>query len=160
MLNYRPFFHVFNIGTDNKISSGPSYISWADIKSTYDRDKNLDANYVKLRVLNPGNNKQNVDLANAIFHETTVVGCKKYLPEVWCFKFPGINTFAGGLLQIQINAFHPTNWVTVTSMVMGNLSFATVLQIGLSHGPKFLIIFFQNRHLRPWLQLWDRNHFW
>ena len=77
---------TFNIATDNKISSGPGYISWADIKSIYDRDKNLDANLrqapkLTYKALNPGNNKQIVNLAIAIFYETTVVGCKKYLPE-------------------------------------------------------------------------------
>ena len=46
----------------------------------------LDANLrqapkLTYKALNPSNNKQNVDLAIAIFHETTVAGCKRYLPQ-------------------------------------------------------------------------------
>ena len=31
--------------------------------------------------LHPGHNKQNVNLALAIFHESTIAGCKAYLPD-------------------------------------------------------------------------------
>ena len=33
------------------------------------------------KALHPANNKQDVNLALAIFHETTVAACKSYLPE-------------------------------------------------------------------------------
>ena len=63
-------------------------------------DRKLEANLRKApkltySSLHPSNNKQNVDLAIAIFHETTIAACKNYLPErsdvssflklVWCW---------------------------------------------------------------------------
>ena len=69
-----------------KISSGPGYISWSDLHKIYDEDQKLDANLRKapklsFKALHPGDNKQNVSLALAIFHETTVAACKSYFPH-------------------------------------------------------------------------------
>ena len=62
------------------------YISWGDLYKIYDQDLGQQANLKKAPKLNyqalhPGNNKQNVPLALAIFHETTIVAAKSYFPE-------------------------------------------------------------------------------
>jgi hypothetical protein len=88
LLNVKKFvfpafeFHI----SDLNLSSGPGYICWADLHSIYDTDKNLDGNLRKApkltyKSLHPSDNKQNVELAIAIFHETTIVGCQQYLPN-------------------------------------------------------------------------------
>ena len=89
LFNYKKFVFPafeFNIGIEHKISSDHGYICWTDIKSIYEKDQKLDANLrqapkLTYTALNPSNNKQNVGLAIAIFHDTTVAGCKKYLPQ-------------------------------------------------------------------------------
>lgn len=68
------------------ISSEPGYISWSDLHKIYEEDQKLDANLRKApklsyKALHPGDNKQNVSLALAIFHETTVAACKSYFPH-------------------------------------------------------------------------------
>lgn len=68
-----------------KISSSPGYISWHDIHNIHDKDQKLQANLRKApklsyHALHPGNNKQNVNLALGIFHETTIAACKSYYP--------------------------------------------------------------------------------
>ena len=88
LLNVRKFvFPAFSFQiSDLNLSSGPGYISWADLHSIYDADQNLEGNLRKApkltyKSLHPGDNKQNVELAIAIFHETTIVGCQQYLPN-------------------------------------------------------------------------------
>lgn len=68
-----------------KISSCPGYISWHDIHNIHDKDQKMQANLRKApklsyQALHPGNNKQNVNLALGIFHETTIAACKSYYP--------------------------------------------------------------------------------
>ena len=70
----------------NIISSPPGYVSWSDLHDIYDKDEHSPANLRKAykltyKALHPGNNKQNVDLALAIFHETTIAACQSYLPQ-------------------------------------------------------------------------------
>ena len=67
-------------------SSENGYISWRDIHSIYDADSKLKANLRKatkltFHALHPGNNKQNVNLALAVFHETTIAACKTYFSD-------------------------------------------------------------------------------
>ena len=62
------------------------YIGWADLYNIYDLDKDLKGNLRKApkiyyQTLHPGNNKQNVPLALALFHDTTIVTTKNYYPN-------------------------------------------------------------------------------
>ena len=62
------------------------YISWSDLHKIYDKDEKLDGNLRKApklgyKSLHPGDNKQNVELALAIFHETTIAASRNYYPE-------------------------------------------------------------------------------
>ena len=82
--NECPGFQFEVCGT--QLSSAPGYICWSDLHKVYEKDKNLDANLRKApkltySSLHPGNNKQNVELAVAVFHETTVAACQNYFPE-------------------------------------------------------------------------------
>ena len=61
-------------------------INWGLLNALYDRDEKLDANLRKspkltYSTLHPGNNKQNVQLALNIFHETTIAALQSYFPE-------------------------------------------------------------------------------
>ena len=65
------------------INCPAGYIRWADLHDIYDKDKNLQANLRKApklsyQALHPGNNKQNIPLALAIIHETTIAAAKSY----------------------------------------------------------------------------------
>ena len=67
------------------IESNEGYLSWNDIHKIYDKDITLNGNLRKAPKLNyqalhPGNNKQNVGLALAIFDEKTIAACKSYFP--------------------------------------------------------------------------------
>ena len=58
-----------------------SYIGWADLYNIYDKDKELKGNMRKApklscQAFHPGNNKQNVPLALALFHGTTIAAAK------------------------------------------------------------------------------------
>ena len=62
------------------------YIDWADLHNIYDKDKELKGNLRKApklsyQALHPDNNKQNVPLALALFHETTIAAAKSYYPN-------------------------------------------------------------------------------
>ena len=67
---------------EQRLSSAPGYICWLVLHTIYDKDKILEANLrmaPKLtRVLHPSNDKRNVDLTIALFHETTI---ENYIPE-------------------------------------------------------------------------------
>ena len=67
-------------------SSQAGYISWRDFKDIYEEDAKLKANLRKApkltyEVLHPDHNKQNVNLALAIFHDTTITAIKSYFPS-------------------------------------------------------------------------------
>ena len=67
------------------IKANEGYLSWRDIHKIYDKDSTLNGNLRKApkltyRALHPGNNKQNVNLALTIFHETTIAACQSYFP--------------------------------------------------------------------------------
>ena len=75
----------FNI-SGHHLSSQPGILVWADIHKIFDKDKILDATLRKapkltFKALHPGDNKQNVNLAIAVFHETTIAASKSYFPE-------------------------------------------------------------------------------
>ena len=61
-------------------------ISWRLLYGVYERDEKLEGNLRKAPKLtygttHPGDNKQNVQLALNVFHETTVAAIKSYFPE-------------------------------------------------------------------------------
>ena len=75
------------------INSPDGYISWSDLHSIYDQDSKLPtnlrkANKLTYRAMHPGSNKQSVNLALSIFHESTIAASKSYFPErkeISCF---------------------------------------------------------------------------
>ena len=80
-----PSFH-HEINEYGTINVPEGYLSWGDIHVVHEKDQKLKANLRKApkigyKVLHPGSNKQSVPLALAIFHDTTIVGIKHYLPE-------------------------------------------------------------------------------
>ena len=71
---------------DKTISSPDGYIAWSDLHRLHEKDAALDANLRKApklnySVLHPGNNKQDVGRALAVFHDTTIAGFKSHLPD-------------------------------------------------------------------------------
>ena len=71
---------------EQRLSSAPGYICWLDFQKINDNYKILEANLRKApklsySVLHPSNNKRNVDLAIALFHETTIAAFENYFPE-------------------------------------------------------------------------------
>ena len=80
---FPPFsFHGFK---DNAIVSGGE-ISWKLFHDVFEKDVSWNANLRKAPkisqiVLHPGNNKQSVPLALAIFDETTIAAIQSYFPE-------------------------------------------------------------------------------
>ena len=89
LLNASKFvFPAFSFSLKDQVlaSSESGYIRWRDFQDIFEEDAKHKAN---LRMapkltpcsLHPGNNKQNVGLALAIFHETTIAACKSYFPQ-------------------------------------------------------------------------------
>ena len=73
-----------NLG--DEAGSSPGFISMKDLHGIYDEDSKLPANLRKVhklnyRIMHQGNNKQCVNLALAVFDETTIVGIRVYIPE-------------------------------------------------------------------------------
>ena len=69
-----------------EISSEPGFISWNDLHKVHQKDQKLDANLRKApklsyTALHPADKKQNVGLALALFHDTTIAACRSYFPE-------------------------------------------------------------------------------
>ena len=88
LLNRKKFvFPCFRFEISNiHISSENGYIAWSDIHKIYDKDSILDAKLRKaskltFKALYPSDNKQNVNLAIAIFHETTIAACESYFAD-------------------------------------------------------------------------------
>ena len=86
LLNAKKFvFFSYNQG-NIQLHYPQGYIDWADLYNIYDKDKELKGNLRKApklsyQALHPGNNKQNVLLALAIFHDTTIAAAKGYYPN-------------------------------------------------------------------------------
>ena len=88
LLNLKKFvFPEFSFSCLQKIIvSKGNYISWDDMKNIYNKDSKLSANFRKacklsLSAISPYKNKQNVSLALAMFHETTISAAKCYIPK-------------------------------------------------------------------------------
>ena len=88
LLNKKKFvFPAFEFKiSDIYISSNSGSIAWSDIHKLYERDSILDATLrkapkLRFKTLHPGDNKQNVNLAIGIFHETTIAASESYFPK-------------------------------------------------------------------------------
>ena len=89
LLNSQKFvFPAFYFSIKNIVValSQAGYISWRDFKDVHEEDAKLKVNLCKApkltyEVLHPGHNKQNVNLALAIFHDTTIAAIKSYFPS-------------------------------------------------------------------------------
>ena len=88
LLNAKKFvFPEFSYNQGNiQLHCPQGYIDWADLYNIYDKDKELEGNLRKAPKLSyqtpqPGNNNQNVPLALALFHETTIAAAKIYYPN-------------------------------------------------------------------------------
>ena len=89
LLNRQKFaFPAFWFSIKNIVvaPSQAGYISWRDFKNVYEEDAKLKANSCKApkltyEVFHPGHNKQNVNLALAIFHDTTIAAIKSFFPS-------------------------------------------------------------------------------
>ena len=76
---------ICNDGLNIDINFPAGSIQLQDLYDIYDKDKRLSANLNKAskfsyQVLHPRNNKQNVPLALAIVHETTIAAARSYFP--------------------------------------------------------------------------------
>ena len=88
LLNYERFiFPAFEYnGFKDSISFEGGEISWKLFHNVFEKDRLLDANLRKApqithKVLHPGNCKQNIPVALAIFHEFTSAALVSYFPE-------------------------------------------------------------------------------
>ena len=89
LLNSKKFvFPSFSFFMKDQLISASEngYVAWRDLHDVYDKDTKNKANLRKapkltFKALHPGNNKQNVGLASAVFHESTIAACKSYFPN-------------------------------------------------------------------------------
>ena len=69
-----------------ELTSAGGYLRWSDLYAVHARDVALQESFRKVpkltfAALHPGSNKQNVPLALAVFHETTIAAVKSYFPQ-------------------------------------------------------------------------------
>ena len=88
LLNSRRFvFPQFDYEKDGiGIHCPAGYLAWYDLHQIFEHDVKLQSNLRKAhklsyQVLHPGNKKQSVPFALAIFHETTTAAFESYFPE-------------------------------------------------------------------------------
>ena len=88
LLNGKKFvFPEFAFAHENiNVSCPGGYITWGSLHRIYDFDSQLKGNLRKApkltyKVLHPGNKKQSVPLALALFDDTTIAAIKSYFPE-------------------------------------------------------------------------------
>ena len=88
LLNRKRFlFPTFNFtGFYDPISVSGGEISWRLLHEVYEKDQKLEANLraapeLSAKVLHPGNCKQNVPVALAIFSRSTATGIRHYFPD-------------------------------------------------------------------------------
>ena len=88
LLNKKKFvFPAFTFEISNiSVSGKEGYIAWSDLHKVYNKDNALNVKLRKapkltLKALHPSDNKENVNLAVAIFHETNIAGCESYFPD-------------------------------------------------------------------------------
>ena len=79
-------FQNASLNLRNEVVRSPAEcVSWEDLHGIYDEDSKFPANLRKAhqldyRVMHPGNNKQCLNLALAVFDETDIVAIRSYLP--------------------------------------------------------------------------------
>ena len=139
--NKRFLFPVFSFsGFYDQINCYGGEISWKLFHDVYEKDEKLQSNLrkapkISAKVIHPGNNKQSVPLALAIFHETKSAAITSYFPERSC---------ASNFLKL-INAW----WVVSNSKTEFNsnnrLGNAAILG---DNKPTFL------RALADWIEEW------
>ena len=88
LLNKKKFvFPAFTFEISNiSVSSKEGYIAWSDLHKVCNKDNTLNAKLRKapkltFKALHPSDNKQNVNIAVAIFHETIIAACDNYFPN-------------------------------------------------------------------------------
>ena len=88
LLNSRRFvFPQFDYEKDGiEIHCPAGYLAWPDLHQIFEHDVKMQSNLKKAhklsyQVLHPGNKKQGVPLALAVFHETTIAAFESYFPE-------------------------------------------------------------------------------
>ena len=88
LLNYKRFiFPAFEYDSfEDPISFKGGQVSWKLFHDVFEKDSLLEANLRKAprityKVLHPGNCKQNVPVAVAVFHESTSAALTSYFPE-------------------------------------------------------------------------------
>ena len=79
-----PSFHFSSVNINISFQSG--FVRWSHFHTIHEKDLSLSAhlraaNKINYSVLHPGNNKQSVSLALAIFHESTISALRLYLPK-------------------------------------------------------------------------------
>ena len=79
------------------INSPDGYMLWSDLHSIHDQDSKLPANLRKAnkltyRAMHPDNNKQSVNLALSIFHESTIAASKSYFRFSFTYSYMGDNS--------------------------------------------------------------------
>ena len=88
LLNKKKFiFPAFTFEISNiSVSSKEGYIAWSDLHKIYNKDNALNTKSRKapkltFKALHPSDNKENVNLPVAVFHETTITVCESYFPD-------------------------------------------------------------------------------
>ena len=84
VLNSKKFvFASFSFFIQDQLISASEngYVALRDLHDVYDEDTKSKANLRKapkltFKALHLGNNKQNVDVVSAVFHESTIAACK------------------------------------------------------------------------------------
>ena len=110
--NKRFIFPAFNFDKfEDEINVKAGELRWKNLLDVYDHDQSLDAKLklapkLSFRALHPGDNKQNVPYALAIFHSTTSAAIRDYFPE---------NEDAASFLQLI-----DTWWTVVNSKQIKN----------------------------------------
>ena len=87
LLNKKKFvFPAFRFEIpNNSVSSKEGYTAWSDLHKVYNKDNALNAKLRKapkltFKALHPSDNKEDVNLAVAIFHKTTIAAYESYFP--------------------------------------------------------------------------------
>ena len=87
LLKKKFVFPAFSFDQFEKAINLPhGFLNWSLLHRVHEMDQKLDAHFkmapkLNYRALHPGNNKQNVPLALAVFHETTSTAIRSYFPE-------------------------------------------------------------------------------
>ena len=76
----------YDDGKNISLHCPAGYVRWGDLLDIHSKDEDLTANLkmapkLSYQALHPGNKKQNVPLALAVFDETTIAAAKKYFPH-------------------------------------------------------------------------------